>query len=310
MYNYNYFLQGSRLPNPSRLVPRNKDLLRTLSHLRTNAKRKNMFCAFSFGNDEDGVPILSDLKDMVEVLISGVPGSGKSYTLMHIIRTLLYLNDPSLIDVNVLSLNTDLSVFGGYPGLSFTSDLKDMVKVVLSQDKALKERKTFFEAGEVLNLPTLWEKSYLKNLKTGVVDGDTPHIKILVVDEFQTILSALDMVDRKGHAPKKKSMERLKFLNALESITSTGRASGYYTILSTQNATVSNLSSNLKNNAGCMASFQQSTAVRSGVSGVAGAHQLAKHTGIFRVAEDSQIFKTPKFNYHKIKHFLREIYAG
>ena len=250
-------------------------------------KKREINLPIALGKSISGLPIVSDLTDMLHLLIAGTTGSGKSVCINTIILSLLYKLTPEkckliLIDPKMLELST----YEGIPHLlcpviteakKATSALGWVVKEMESRYKLMtKEGVRNFEG-------------YNNNNKIVM-----PYI-VVIVDEMSDLMLVAG-----------KEIE-----NYVQKLSQMARAAGIHLIMATQRPSVDVITGTIKANFPTRISFQVSSKIDSRtILGEQGAEQLLGKGDMLFMSSANRIMRihapyVSENEIEKINSFLR-----
>ena len=196
-------------------------------------KQNDYILPIAAGMDVLGKPFVFDLAATPHLLVAGTTGSGKSTFLNDIVLSLLYSRAPE--DVRFLMIDPKGVELGSYNTIPYMlmPVIKDSAKALSAMkwvDDEMRNRYNTFSGYGVKNL-----EAYNEAVPAG---NRLPRI-VVIVDEYMEMMF---------HAPKELEMY-------ITSLSRLARASGIHLVLATQRPSSDVITSDIKANIPCRASF-------------------------------------------------------
>lgn len=204
---------------------------------------------FVLGRNEKGENIYQRLSKMVNLLISGATGGGKSIFLNTMLASLLYKSSPE--DLKLILLDPKMINFSEFkkcPHMLFENPLMDFQKMMGALDYLIEEMNNRYKILGTQKCFNAIEYNNLPQIKNGELPK-MPNI-LLVVDELS------DMV----------YFDRKLFENKICQLLQKSRAVGIYIVLSTQRSTIDVITGPIKSNVVTKIAFRVCTQYDSIVS--------------------------------------------
>ena len=215
-----------------------KNLERPIVGLKSILKSDEFVkCSFEIpiaaGMDIVGSPFVFDLAEAPHMLVAGCSGSGKSVFINDLLLSVMYTKSPKEVRLILIDpKRVELGAYAGLPHLmmpvAFTS--QEAFSVFNSVKAEMEKRYKLMSAARVKNIDAYNSKQN---------DRDKLPRIIIVVEEY------MDMMEE---APK-------ELENVVSSIARMARAAGIHLVLSTQRPSSDIISSSIKANLPCRASF-------------------------------------------------------
>ena len=250
-------------------------------------KKREIILPIALGKSISGLPIVSDLTDMLHLLIAGTTGSGKSVCINTIILSLLYKLTPEkckliLIDPKMLELST----YEGIPHL-LCPVITEAKKATSALGWVVKEMESRYK---------LMTKEGVKNIE-GYNNNNKivmPYI-VVIVDEMSDLMLVAG-----------KEIE-----NYVQKLSQMARAAGIHLIMATQRPSVDVITGTIKANFPTRISFQVSSKIDSRtILGEQGAEQLLGKGDMLFMSSANRIMRihapyVSENEIEKINSFLR-----
>jgi S-DNA-T family DNA segregation ATPase FtsK/SpoIIIE len=250
-------------------------------------KKREINLPIALGKSISGLPIVSDLTDMLHLLIAGTTGSGKSVCINTIILSLLYKLTPEkckfiLIDPKMLELST----YEGIPHL-LCPVITEAKKATSALGWIVKEMESRYK---------LMTKEGVKNIE-GYNNNNKivmPYI-VVIVDEMSDLMLVAG-----------KEIE-----NYVQKLSQMARAAGIHLIMATQRPSVDVITGTIKANFPTRISFQVSSKIDSRtILGEQGAEQLLGKGDMLFMSSANRIMRihapyVSENEIEKINSFLR-----
>ena len=195
-------------------------------------------------------------KDVIHLLVSGQTGSGKTSGLYGILFSLMWLNLPKWLRIDLFATK-GVGMFGGLANVY--DEIEPMKAAAMDLTVRLKERMALLRRNPTLYTISLYNQ---KNRKKPL------RYEILVFDEFSNILRALEAADRE------------KFVSSVAQIASQGRSLGMHLILVPQRADAEGIPSAIKSQMVSSLTFYLRSAIDSQTAGCPEATGLRKAQAI------------------------------
>ena len=250
-------------------------------------KKREINLPIALGKSISGLPIVSDLTDMLHLLIAGTTGSGKSVCINTIILSLLYKLTPEkckfiLIDPKMLELST----YEGIPHLlcPVITEAKKATSALGWVVKEMESRYRLMTKEGVRNI-----EGYNNNNKIVM-----PYI-VVIVDEMSDLMLVAG-----------KEIE-----NYVQKLSQMARAAGIHLIMATQRPSVDVITGTIKANFPTRISFQVSSKIDSRtILGEQGAEQLLGKGDMLFMSSANRIMRihapyVSENEIEKINSFLR-----
>jgi len=250
-------------------------------------KKRDINLPIALGKSISGLPIVSDLTDMLHLLIAGTTGSGKSVCINTIILSLLYKLTPEkckfiLIDPKMLELST----YEGIPHLlcPVITEAKKATSALGWVVKEMESRYKLMTREGVRNI-----EGYNNNNKIVM-----PYI-VVIVDEMSDLMLVAG-----------KEIE-----NYVQKLSQMARAAGIHLIMATQRPSVDVITGTIKANFPTRISFQVSSKIDSRtIVGEQGAEQLLGKGDMLFMSSANRIMRihapyVSENEIEKINSFLR-----
>ena len=250
-------------------------------------KKREINLPIALGKSISGLPIVSDLTDMLHLLIAGTTGSGKSVCINTIILSLLYKLTPEkckfiLIDPKMLELST----YEGIPHLlcPVITEAKKATSALGWVVKEMESRYKLMTKEGVRNI-----EGYNNNNKIVM-----PYI-VVIVDEMSDLMLVAG-----------KEIE-----NYVQKLSQMARAAGIHLIMATQRPSVDVITGTIKANFPTRISFQVSSKIDSRtILGEQGAEQLLGKGDMLFMSSANRIMRihapyVSENEIEKINSFLR-----
>jgi len=250
-------------------------------------KKREINLPIALGKSISGLPIVSDLTDMLHLLIAGTTGSGKSVCINTIILSLLYKLTPEkckfiLIDPKMLELST----YEGIPHLlcPVITEAKKATSALGWIVKEMESRYKLMTKEGVRNI-----EGYNNNNKIVM-----PYI-VVIVDEMSDLMLVAG-----------KEIE-----NYVQKLSQMARAAGIHLIMATQRPSVDVITGTIKANFPTRISFQVSSKIDSRtILGEQGAEQLLGKGDMLFMSSANRIMRihapyVSENEIEKINSFLR-----
>ena len=250
-------------------------------------KKREINLPIALGKNISGLPIVSDLTDMLHLLIAGTTGSGKSVCINTIILSLLYKLTPEkckfiLIDPKMLELST----YEGIPHLlcPVITEAKKATSALGWVVKEMESRYKLMTKEGVRNI-----EGYNNNNKIVM-----PYI-VVIVDEMSDLMLVAG-----------KEIE-----NYVQKLSQMARAAGIHLIMATQRPSVDVITGTIKANFPTRISFQVSSKIDSRtILGEQGAEQLLGKGDMLFMSSANRIMRihapyVSENEIEKINSFLR-----
>ena len=250
-------------------------------------KKREINLPIALGKSISGLPIVSDLTDMLHLLIAGTTGSGKSVCINTIILSLLYKLTPEkckfiLIDPKMLELST----YEGIPHLlcPVITEAKKATSALGWVVKEMESRYKLMTREGVRNI-----EGYNNNNKIVM-----PYI-VVIVDEMSDLMLVAG-----------KEIE-----NYVQKLSQMARAAGIHIIMATQRPSVDVITGTIKANFPTRISFQVSSKIDSRtILGEQGAEQLLGKGDMLFMSSANRIIRihapyVSENEIEKINSFLR-----
>jgi len=250
-------------------------------------KKREINLPIALGKSISGLPIVSDLTDMLHLLIAGTTGSGKSVCINTIILSLLYKLTPEkckfiLIDPKMLELST----YEGIPHLlcPVITEAKKATSALGWVVKEMESRYKLMTKEGVRNI-----EGYNNNNKIVM-----PYI-VVIVDEMSDLMLVAG-----------KEIE-----NYVQKLSQMARAAGIHLIMATQRPSVDVITGTIKANFPTRISFQVSSKIDSRtIVGEQGAEQLLGKGDMLFMSSANRIMRihapyVSENEIEKINSFLR-----
>jgi len=250
-------------------------------------KKREINLPIALGKSISGLPIVSDLTDMLHLLIACTTGSGKSVCINTIILSLLYKLTPEkckfiLIDPKMLELST----YEGIPHLlcPVITEAKQATSALGWTVKEMESRYRLMTREGVRNI-----ESYNNNNKTVM-----PYI-VVIVDEMSDLMLVAG-----------KEIE-----NYVQKLSQMARAAGIHIIMATQRPSVDVITGTIKANFPTRISFQVTSKIDSRtILGEQGAEQLLGKGDMLYMSSANKIVRihapyVSENEIEKINNYLR-----
>lgn len=239
------------------------------------SKRLQLFCCL--GSDEKGVPIVKDLaKDVRQLLVTGLQGSGKSNAVTFIIMSLLWGNAPQTTKLFIFDVKNDYAHLDkvakvvSSPG-EIGEAIKKLKEQLLERAKSRKKLRNITEVNH-------WKKQRNLPLLERIV---------IVIDEYSVTSSAVPNLNED-----------------LQVIANSGRSEGFYLIIITQRADRDQLPPAIKANASTNLAFRQRDHYNAQISGEKDS-KIIKKQGFAFLNEDSDESKQVHFPFISLANLKR-----
>ena len=185
------------------------------------------------GMDVMGNPFVFDLAETPHLLVAGCTGAGKSTFLNDLILSLIYSRSPK--EVKFLMIDpkgVELVPYNGIPHMqkSVVTDVKDAIELLQTISTVSRERFDLFGEENARDIDAYNAK---------MPEGEKIPRVVIIVDEFMDMMKA---------SPKEVE-------GVIKALASSGRATGIHLVLSTQRPSSDVVTSSIKGNIPCRASF-------------------------------------------------------
>lgn len=188
------------------------------------------------GSDASKTPIVVDPANRSGLLLTGVPGSGKTATVQYLVASWLTLGAEVVI--------VDFKDGGDYQAFRNSAqvlgdDMQGAVVVLRAVERGLRDR---LSAARETDAPNFWNRPI----------SERPPLVVLVLDEVQELLETSGVSnERKVLAQEAQSL--------LKTVLKRGRAAGVFTVLATQKADASAIPTSIRDQVSIRISGEQKT---------------------------------------------------
>jgi S-DNA-T family DNA segregation ATPase FtsK/SpoIIIE len=236
---------------------------------------------FLIGRDKKtGEPVWGDLEEVISFLVSGVRGTGKTNALHVMMLSMMWGMHPSAMLLDVFSAKHDFHRYKQLIGVHENMDT--FVEVAKKLEEEMYERQ------EVLKLAGFSKITEYNEFRFETEKPLMP-FRVVVVDEFAAITAL-----------------HPDFGATINTLSSVGRAAGFFFIFATQRADADQFPSSVKAQATDRASFAQADRINESISGVEGSSTL-KDAGeaMVNIGRFTHRVQTPLITQERLRFILK-----